>query len=120
MKWIAVLADDLLVVGKGDEIESATKGHDENVRNALQRARERNLKLNKEQIKFRMTEVPYIGHLLTSEGLKPVPKKVEAVHNMRPTTDVPSLKGFLGTVNYLSKFLPNISTRMNRALRERS
>ena len=56
-----------------------------------------------------MTEVPYIGHLLTSEGIKPDPKKVEAVQKMPQPTDVPSVKRFLGMVNYLSKFLPNIS-----------
>ena len=110
LKGTAIIADDLLVFGEGDDIESATKDHDENLKNALQRARERNLKLNKEKVKLRMSEVPYIGHLLTSEGIKPDPKKVEAVRKMPQPTDVPSVKRFLGMVNYLSKFLPNIST----------
>ena len=110
LKGTAIIADDLLVFGEGDDIESATKDHDENLKNALQRARERNLKLNKEKVKLRMTEVPYIGHLLTSEGIKPDPKKVEAVQKMPQPTDVPSMKRFLGMVNYLSKFLPNLST----------
>ena len=110
LKGTAVIAEVLLVFGEGEDIESATKDHDENLKNALQRARERNLKLNKEKVKLRMTEVPYIGHLLTSEGIKPDPKKVEAVQKMPQPTDVPSVKRFLGMVNYLSKFLPNIST----------
>ena len=110
LKGTAIIADDLLVFGEGDDIESATKDHDENLKNALQRARERNLKLNKEKVKLRMTEVPYIGHLLTPEGIKPDPKKVEAVQKMAQPTDVPSVKRFLGMVTYLSKFLPNLST----------
>ena len=110
LKGTAIIAEDLLVFGEGDDIESATKDHDENLKNALQRTRERNLKLNKEKVKLRMTEVPYIGHLLTSEGIKPDPKKVEAVQKMPQPTDVPSVKRFLGMVNYLSKFLPNLST----------
>ncbi len=109
-KGTAIIADDLLVFGEGDAIESATKDHDENLKNALQRARERNFELNKKKIKLRMSEVPYIGHLLTSEGIKPDPKKVEAVQIMPQPTDVPSIKRFLGLVNYLSKFLPKIST----------
>ena len=96
--------------GEGDDIESATKNHDENLKHALQRARERNLKLNKEKVKLRMTDVPYIEHLLTSEGIKPDPKKVEAVQKMPQPTDLPSVKRFLGMVNYVSKFLPNISS----------
>jgi hypothetical protein len=110
LKGTAVIADDLLVFGEGDDIETARKDHDQNLRNALQRARERNLKMNKEKAKLRLTEVPYIGHLLTSDGIKPDPKKVEAIQNMPQPTDVPSVKRFLGMVNYLSKFLPNIST----------
>ena len=51
MRGTATIADDLLVLGEGDGIESATKDHDENLKNALQRARERNLKLNKEKVK---------------------------------------------------------------------
>ena len=42
-----------------------------------------------------MTEVPYIGHLLTSEGIKPDPKKVEAVQKVPQPTDVSSVKRFL-------------------------
>ena len=34
-----------------------------------------------------MTEVPYIGHLLTSEGIKADPNKVEAVQKMPQPTD---------------------------------
>ena len=43
MKGTAIIADDLLVFGEGDDIESATKDHDENLKNALQRAREKTL-----------------------------------------------------------------------------
>ena len=60
LKGTAIIADDLLVFGKGEYIESATKDHEENLKNALQRARDRNLKLNKEKVKLRMTEVPYM------------------------------------------------------------
>ena len=57
-----------------------------------------------------MNEVPYIGHLLTSEGIKPDAKKVGTVQKMPQPKDVLSVKRFLGMVNYLSKFLPSIST----------
>ena len=47
LKGTAIIADDLLLLGEGDDIESATKDHDENLKHALQRARKRNLKLKK-------------------------------------------------------------------------
>ena len=110
IKGTAVIADDLLVYGEGDDMETATSDHDKNLRIVLERARERNLTLNKDKVRLRLTEVPYIGHLLTADGLKPDPKKVEAVLMMPKPTVVQSVKSFLGMANYLSKFLPRLST----------
>ena len=42
----------------------------------LNQAREVNLKLNRKKCKVRKDEVPYVGHLLTKDGLKPDPEKI--------------------------------------------
>ncbi|KAL9974060.1 hypothetical protein ACROYT_G011057 [Oculina patagonica] len=70
---------------------------------------ERNLRLNEKKARLRQQEVPFIGHILTPEGLKPDPCKVEAIVQMPDPTDVHSLRRFLGMVNYLAKFLPRLS-----------
>ena len=57
-----------------------------------------------------MSEVPFMGHLLTADGLITDPNKVHAIKDMPTPTDVKSLKRFLGMVNYVSKFLPNLSS----------
>ena len=48
--------------------------------------------------------MPFIGHILTDEGLK-----VEATMKMPAPTDIPALKQILGMVGYLAKFLPHLS-----------
>ena len=53
IKGTAVIADDLLVYGEGDDMETATSDHDKNLRIVLERARERNLTLNKEKVRLR-------------------------------------------------------------------
>ena len=50
-----------------------------------------------------------MGHLLTPEGLKPDPRKIEAIVALPEPEDVTALKRFLGMVNYLSKFMPHLS-----------
>ena len=106
---VEVIADDFLVCGFGETHEAAIKNHDENLCLLLQRARERGLKLNKEKIKLRLTKVPFIGHLLTPEGLAPDPAKIQAVLSMPTPTDLKSLQRFLGMTQYLAKFLPRLS-----------
>ena len=103
------IADDLLITGQGETKEEADKDHDENLVCLLQRCRERNIKLNKAKFDFKCSQVPFIGHLLSNEGVKPGPKKIEAIVNMETPTDVQGVQHLIGMVKYLSKFLSNMS-----------
>ena len=49
---------------------------------------------------FMQKGVEYLGYLLTSEGIKPQPKKVEAMERMQPPKTVKQVKQFLGMVNF--------------------
>ena len=104
-----VLRDDMLVVGYGDTQHEANNNHNENLLRLLKRTREINLKFNKKKLNLRRSEVNFMGHVLTSDGLKPVADKVKAVAEMpRPTTKQET-QSLLGFVNYLTKFLPRLS-----------
>ncbi|KAG1933981.1 retrotransposable element [Pimephales promelas] len=106
---IRIIADDILICGEGDNDETAEKDHDEKLRQLLERCRKRNIKLNFNKLKLKQKEVPYIGHRLTSEGLKIDPEKVRAIVEMPRPADVKGLQRLLGMVNYLSKFCPHLS-----------
>ena len=75
----------------------------------MQRCREQNVKLNKAKVKLRCGEVPFLGHLITKDGLKADPAKIRAVLEMPTPTYVASVRRFIGFTNYLSKFLPRLS-----------
>ena len=45
-------------------------------------------------------EVEYLGYLLTSEGVKPQLKKVEAMKRIKPLKNAKQLKRFLGMINF--------------------
>ena len=121
LKGVEVIADDFVIVGFGNTPAEWQADHDRNVRAFLNRCRERNLKLNKKKARLRQQEVPFIGHILTPEGLKQDPRKVEAIVVMPDPTDVQSLRRFVGMVNYLAKFLPRLSeeTEVLRKLTEK-
>lgn len=76
----------------------------------LERVREKNIKLSSEKCTFTAQEVKYMGHILTAEGLKPDPEKVEVVRKMQKPTNKTELQIYLGMVTYLGKFIPQLST----------
>ena len=76
----------------------------------LERVRENNIILNSEKCILNAQEVTYMGHILTADGLKPDPKKVEAVRKMQKPTNKTELQTYLGMITYLAKFILHLST----------
>ena len=103
LQGVEVIADDFLVYGKNE------KAHDMHLHAFLRRCEERNVVLSDEKLKLKSSEVPFIGHMATPEGLMAAPEKISAVMNMPQPTDVASVRRFLGMVQYLAKFLPQLS-----------
>ena len=88
---VLTIHDDILVFGEGDTYEEAHQDHDTKLENLMKRCQERSVKLNKEKMKLRRSEVPYIGNVLTDKGLKPDPDKIKAMLEMPKPTDVAGL-----------------------------
>ena len=72
---VAVIADDILVYGCGTTEEEYRQDHDANLKHLLERARDTNLKLNKCKLRLCLSEVAYMGHRLTAQGVSPDPAK---------------------------------------------
>ena len=84
--------------------------HDHRLHAVLDRCEKINLTLNKDKCVFKAKEVTYIGHKLTQEGIKPNDEKIRAINDMPAPTDKKGVERLLGTINYLGKFIPNLST----------
>ena len=100
---VSIYFDDLIIAGKNQE------EHDDNLRKLLVRAREYNVKFNREKIQLNRNEVTYLGHIVSADGLKPDPEKVKAITNMPNPTDKHGIQRLLGSLNFLRGFIPNIS-----------
>ncbi|CAB4040527.1 Transposon Ty3-G Gag-Pol poly [Paramuricea clavata] len=106
---VVAIHDDILVIGNGATREEAQRDHDVKVHALMRRCREKNTTLNADKVKLSCNEVTFMGHLLTDEGLKPDPDKVRAILEMPKPTDVAAVRRLIGFVNYLQRFLPNLS-----------
>lgn len=106
---VEVMADDILVYGRGNKVADAMIDHNNNLRMLMERLRKVNLKLNKEKVKLCMKETKYYGHILTEEGVKPDEDKVKVIVSTQTPKSKAELLRFLGMVTYLAKFMPNLS-----------
>ena len=103
IQGVEVVVDDLLIWGTTEE------EHDARLEEVLRRAQQRNLKLNKDKSQIKLKQISYIGHILGEDGIRPDPKKVTAVVEMKSPTNKEELQRFLGMTTYLSKFIHNYS-----------
>ena len=97
--------------GTGETDKEATANHDRSLQDLLQRCKDCGIVLNPDKMQLRMSEVNFMGHLLTNKGLKP-DNKVEAITKMPKPQDVEGVQRLNGFVNYLAKFLPKLSEVM--------
>ena len=97
------IADDILCYGANEQ------EHDINVIKFLDRCVEVDMHLNPRKVKFKSPEVPFYGNMLTKDGIKPDPKKVDAIQDWPIPEDRQQLQSFLGSVNYLSHFIAGLS-----------
>ena len=53
---------------------------------------------------FFAKEIQYLGHILSTMGIKPLPMKTQAFNNMHPLKTAKQVGAFLGIVGYYRKF----------------
>ncbi|KAL6482004.1 hypothetical protein MHYP_G00100840 [Metynnis hypsauchen] len=104
LEGIELFMDDILVHGESEEI------HDQCLAKALKVIEASGLKLNEHKCKFRQTQVRFLGHVIDKAGVRPDPDKVAGIENFPQPNNVTELKRFLGMVNYLAKYVPELST----------
>ena len=67
------------------------------------------MKLNRDKCEFRKNSISYAGDVLRGQVCRPDPEKVRAVKEMPPPTNVKEIQTLLGFVQYLGKFIANLS-----------
>lgn len=106
LEGVDSFVDDVIVWG-------CTKDeHDSRLTGLLERSRQVGIKFNKEKCEFCVTEVTYLGHTFSAEGMKIDQSKQKAITQMPSPRDRQSLERFLGMINYVSKFIPHYSQKV--------
>lgn len=59
-----------------------------------------------------VTEVEYLGHKISGDGISPNPRKLDAIKRAPKPENITQLRAYLGLVNFYSKFVPHLSIKM--------
>ena len=104
IQGVCVYIDDIHVTGQDDQ------EHLEHLEEVLRRLKEAGMRLKSEKCEYLRLSVDYLGHTISSEGLRTSDAKVQAILQAPAPKNVAELRSFLGLVNYYGKFLPNLAT----------
>ena len=91
--------DDVSIFSKTEE------QHLKYIQIILTRPKQANLKLKKSKCAFFKKELHYLGHLSTTDGIKPLTEKIKAICAMKPPTNQNGIREFLGMVGHYRKFI---------------
>ena len=75
------------------------------IHNVLNRFRDAGFKLKMNKCHWGRRSIPFLGHIVTNEGILPNPAKVVSVMKAKPPTDVSSLRSFTGLTSYFRRFI---------------
>ena len=100
---VQIYLDDIIVHGETWE------KHLENLYAVLKRLEKANLTLQLQKCHFFKKEVAFLGHIISTEGIKPQQNKIQAIKDIKLPDTVLALQSFLGFINYYKKFIRNFS-----------
>ena len=96
--------DDIVVFG------STLQEHNDNLVAVLERIYQLGLRLEPKKCEYLKPELEYLGHIITKDGIKPNPEKINCIKNFKPLKTVKDVQSFLGLAGYYRKFIKNFFT----------
>lgn len=102
-KFCLVYLDDILI------FSSSLQEHALHCKLVFQRLKEFNMKIQLDKSEFFRKEVGYLGHIITADGVKPNPAKIEAITKFEIPKTPKDIKSFLGLLGYYRRFIHNMA-----------
>lgn len=101
---VHIIADDMIIA-------AATKEeHDQTLQQVMDRAAKLNIKFNADKIQYMVSEVTYMGHIISAHGVRADESKIVAITQMAQPADKKGLQRLLGMTRFLAQYIPHEAT----------
>ena len=103
LKFAMTYLEDIIIFSQ-DELQ-----HLEHLEIVFSRLWEAGLKMKRSKCDFFRNEIHYLGHLISPEGISPLPNKLDSIKHMPVPNSAKEIKQFLGLTGYYRKFVPRFA-----------
>ena len=103
LKFTMTYLDDIIIFSQ-DELQ-----HLEHLEIVFSRLQEAGLKMKRSKCDFFKSEIHYLGHLISPEGISLLPNKLDSIRHMPVLNSAKEIKQFLGLTGYYRKFVPRFA-----------
>ena len=104
IEGVRTYIDDILCIGKGTFAE-----HLEQLEEIFRRFEKAGLKVNAPKCSFGLKEIPYLGYIISVDGLRPDPKKVQGIMDLHPPQTAKEMKSLIGVIQFYRDMWPRRS-----------
>ena len=107
LKFTMTYLDNIIIFSQ-DELQ-----HLEHLEIVFNHLREAGLIMKHSKCDFFKSEIHYLGHLISPEGISPLPNKLDSIRHMPVPNSAKEIKQFLGLTSYYRKFVPRFTDISN-------
>ena len=115
LSFAMMYLDDIIIFSNNEE------EHLLHLEEVFYRLSKPGLKMKQSKCIFFKSQIHYLGHLISEDGISPLPDKLDSIKNMPAPKCVKEIRQFLGLTGYYRKFVPrfaDISRPLTRLTRK--
>lgn len=103
LNFVYVYLDDVIVFSRSEE------EHVEHLHAIFQRLDEYGLRIKPSKCMFGVSELSFLGHDVSKDGIRPSQRKVEDIVKFQKPSSIKQMQRFLGMINYYHRFIPELA-----------